>query len=150
MEDTHEKSLKRFTIDDVYAFLTEELRLRGEELAPDTDLHGDLDVDGDDFDLLAEAYAKRFGVDMSGYRWYFHHGEELTFNLGAFFFRPLNKRVKSIPVTPKMLLEYANKGMWSLEYPPHNLPKRRYDEIINVIFWLGSLVILVVFGLKQE
>jgi hypothetical protein len=78
---------------------------------------------------------------MNSYRWYFHAKEEGGWNsLGALFFKPPYKRVTHIPVTPKLLQDAANKGRWDLQYPPHTIPKRRWDLIINGILFLAVLL----------
>lgn len=92
----------------------------------------DLGVEGDDFFELEHAFAEHFKVDMSSYRWYFHHAEEGIAGLGALFFPPPNQRVRHIPVTINLLLESANAGRWALTYPAHQLPARRYDLVINL------------------
>ena len=125
---------------DIYAFLAQELGLDPAQLTPDVSLWDDLGVDGDDFFELEEAYAKRFNVDISGYRWYFHHRDEgFLFAPERLFFRP---PYNPIAVTPKMLLEAANAGKWSLEYPAHKGPPRRFD-ILAVIAILVCIIGLV-------
>jgi hypothetical protein len=130
------------TYDDVYEFLIEELKVKREQLTPDVSLRDRLGVEGDDFFEFEEAYARRFSVDMSAYRWYFHHGEE-GFSIGGLLFKPPYDRVDRIPVTPTLLLESANAGRWPLEYPPHELPAVRYDGIVNVGIFLALGVILL-------
>jgi hypothetical protein len=99
-------------------------------------------VGGDDFHKFIDAYANTFNVDMTGYLWYFHAGEE-GHNIGGIIFKPPYEKVTQIPVTPAMLLDFANKGYWDVFYPPHNLPKRRWDIIFNKV--LIVLVIAFVF-----
>ena len=114
------------SLDDIYDFLSEEVGVIKAEIRSDTDLHAELRVDGDDFFELAETFQERFSVEMSSYRWYFHHGEE-GWSLGGLFFRAPQDRVARIPVTPQLLLESANSGRWMLEYPEHTIPPERYD-----------------------
>ncbi len=45
---------------------------------------------------------------MSNYLWYFHCNEEGTGSIGGMFFNTPYKSVNRIPVTPKMLTEFAN------------------------------------------
>lgn len=114
--------------------------LRGEV---DADVFGALGIDGDDgFDFI-DSFAARFGTDMSGYRWYFHHGEE-GWGVGGLFFRPPYARVKTIPITRDILVEAIRSGRWPIEYPAHELPKVRWDTRINQGVALGLLVLLAV------
>ena len=108
-----------------------------DKLKPGDDLLNDQGVCGDDFHELIDEYAKIFNVDMTGYLWYFHAGEEGGWNsIGGSFFKPPYERVIHIPVTPALLLESANKGRWDIQYPPHKLPKRRWDIIINQVLFV--------------
>ena len=97
----------------------------------------DQGVCGDDFHELIDEYAKLFNVDMRGYLWYRHAEEEGGWNsFRGSFFKPPNKRVTHIPVTPALLLEMANERHWDVQYPSHKLPKRRWDMIINQVFFV--------------
>ena len=108
-----------------------------DKLMPGDDLLNDQGVCGDDFHELIDEYAKIFNVDMTGYLWYFHAGEEGGWNsIGGSFLKPPYERVIHIPVTPTLLLESANKGRWDIQYPPHKLPKRRWDIIINQVLFV--------------
>ena len=104
----------------------------------------DIGADGDDMFLLMAAYSDRFGVDLSTYRWYFHHGEEGgSWSFGGLFFDPPYRRVPHMPITVAMLHEFAEQKRWGIQYPEHQLPKRRIDMLINqilfvvVLSWLG-------------
>lgn len=55
--------------------------------AADVDLFDGLGVVGDDCFEFITAFAKRFDVDMAGYLWYFHHGEEGPIGAGCCFGR---------------------------------------------------------------
>ena len=79
---------------------------------------------------------------MNSYLWYFHTDEEGN-SFGSGFFKPPNERVKHIPVTAEVLLKSANEGKWTIEYPEHKIPKRRYDIIINQILILLAVIILI-------
>lgn len=124
-----------YSIDDICVFLVKQLRVSRSELTPSTNLRRDLGVDGDDFFELEDAFSREFGVDMSGYRWYFHHGEEGA-NIGRWFVPAPYDRVREIPVTPQLLLDSANAGKWIVEYPDHQLPARRYDVLISRLVYL--------------
>jgi hypothetical protein len=125
-----------FSVKDIIAFLGEEFNL--ERVGEDTDLYLDLDISGDDFFELIADYSKRFNVDVSEYLWYFHSDEQ-SINIGAWFVKPPNKRVRRIAVTPKLLTQFANTGKWEINYPPHALPEKRWDLIINRILALLAL-----------
>jgi len=125
---------------EIYAFLSKVSGASEARLTPSVDLEHGLGITGDDFFELAEQFSGEFHVDMSTYRWYFHHGEEVTFNPGALFFKPPNRQVSHIAVTPLLLLEAANSGRWPVSYPKHRLTTRRYDI-------LATYVLLVVGGL---
>jgi hypothetical protein len=124
----------------IYAFLSEEVGVDTACLKHDTSLQDDLGVAGDDFDELVGDYAERFGVDISGYRWYFHHDAEGSGPADLFFKQPSYER---IAVTPTLLLESANAGRWMLEYPQHRGPRRRIHQ--SLLSCLFILVILMLF-----
>lgn len=102
----------------------------------------ELGVYGDDWDELMTAYAERFRVDMSEYLWYFHTREEGQ-SIGGLVFRPPNRGVHQIRVRIAMLREFAGSGKWSIDYPQHRLPNRRYDLLINATI-VGLFVLVVV------
>ncbi len=131
-------------IDHIIAFIKEETG--AEIVVENSDIDYDIGCTGDDFSELMEKYAKLYKVDMSSYLWYFHHYEEGN-NFGNYFFKAPNEYVKHIPVTPKLLLEFAEKGKWALTYPQHTLPKRRYDIIANQIFFLVAIILAIYFWL---
>lgn len=128
------------TIDDIFSFLEKSQGVRRKCIFPDSDLCEDLGIDGDDFFKLEEQFAREFGVDMNGYLWYFHHGEEGC-NVGSLFFAAPRERIQHIAVTPVILLDAANRKTWPLEYPLHTLPSRRYDTGIN------RVIVYLIFGL---
>jgi hypothetical protein len=105
----------------------------------DADVFGALGIDGDDGSEFIEQFAERFGVDMGGYRWYFHHGEE-GWGLGALLFRPPDWRVETIPITREILLEAIRSRRWPIDYPPHELPKVRWD------LWINGAMAVAVLG----
>ncbi len=128
-----------YHIEDILNFLDEEAACSNPQ--PASDLVHDLGIWGDDFHGTISAFAERFSVDMSNYLWYFHTFEE-GFNFpGGLVCKPPNDRVKRIPVTPKMLLDFANAGKWDMTYPPHELPRYRWDRLINWIFWLSIIMV---------
>jgi hypothetical protein len=127
-------------IDDIIEFVKEQSGLK--DVNEDSDIFKDLGCTGDDFHELIGLYAKQFNVDMSSYLWYFHADEEGN-NIGGVFFLPPYKRVIRIPVTPFMLFNFAQSGRWGVVYPVHEIPKRRYDLLINGILILGFIGYLI-------
>jgi len=118
------------------------------KITDETDIF-DSGVVGDDFHELIEKFAKTYSVDMKNYLWFFHTDEEGRDGIVEFFFDPPNRRVKRIPVTPSLLTKFANKGKWSMKYPKHKIPKKRYDLIINEILMVAIIVSLIVYALKK-
>lgn len=119
-------------------------------LQSDSDIFTLLKIDGDDCDDLLSKYSEKYDVDMNGFLWYFHYQEEgsLTFNFGNIFFKNPHNRVKEIPITPKMLAEFAVSKKWDINYPKHELPKYRYDIIINYL--IIAVLILGIILLKVK
>ena len=123
----------------IFAFLGEELGVDQAHLTPDTSLHDDLGVGGDEFDELVGDFAERFRVDMSGYRWYFHHDAKGTDPADLFFRQPSYDR---IAVTPRLLLESANAGRWVVAYPSHRAPRRGLHlSILSCVFMMLILML---------
>ena len=115
-----------------------------DKITSETDVFRECGVSGDDCDELLHSFQEKYNVDMTEYLWYFHHEEEGSWNsIGGSFFKSPNERVKRIPITPKMLTEFANSKKWKIYYPEHKLPKYRYDIYINWIF-LISLILLII------
>ncbi len=129
---------------DLDAFIRD---ISGEDRLPakDADLFHKFGIDGDDASEFMEAFAARFGVDMTGFLWYFHHGEEVWSPL-SFVFKPPYMRVKTIPVTIALLEEAIATKRWPVVYPPHTLPERRWDILAVYPFMIA--VILAVFALS--
>ena len=126
------------TINDILNLVKE--KTGANNINPETDIFSDLGCVGDDFHELIDEYAKRFSIDMSGYLWFFHADEE-GISVGGLFFKPPYEKVKRIPITPTILLHYANEGKWSMKYPAYKLPKRRFDLIINLI----TVIVVVIW-----
>jgi hypothetical protein len=133
------------TIDEVIAFVREETGFRG-PLTEATSLQTDIGVYGDDMYEFMAAYAKRFAVDLSGYLWYFHTGDEGWPNIGSMFFPSPHSLVSEIPITVSMLHDFAERGKWAVEYPHHKLPRStvsRWDLRLNVLFAVGLIFLVV-------
>lgn len=127
-------------IDEIYTFLVDEQGVSRSKLFPDSNLERDLGIEGDDFSDLMEAFAQEYSVDMSSYLWYFHHEEE-GWNFGSLFFKPPNKQVETIEITPKILLQAAISRVWPVCYPEHKLKKGRPDIICDVVFLISLAVV---------
>ncbi len=123
---------------DLVELIVDKVGVNATELLPDADIEHDLGCTGDDFHELMDAYSDRFNVDMSGYLWYFHTTEE-GYNLGGLFFLSPDKRVQRIPVTLDLLVDSALNRKWTVNYPPHKIPNKRWDIRINVI--IGFVVL---------
>ena len=131
-----------YFLEDIMKFIIDKTGCTKEDVNDESDLVNDLGCSGDDFHELIDEYAKKFNVDMTSYLWYFH-GDEEGQNIGALFFKPPYKRVKHIPLTPSILLACANQGKWTVIYPEHKLPKRRYDILINVLLILVYITVIL-------
>jgi hypothetical protein len=127
-------------LDDIVEFVQAQTGYR-KPISEGADLDQDIGVFGDDMDDLLAAYAERFDVDMASYLWYFHTGEE-GLGVGSLFFKPPNRRVEHIPVTPAVLLRSARAGVWSVDYPDHSLPPRRLDVLVNQVFVAVGLAVV--------
>jgi hypothetical protein len=125
--------MNKITEEEIIQFLKEETY--EDSITSETDVFNECGVDGDDCDELLFKYSEKYLVDMSDFLWYFHYQEEgsINFKLGSLFFKNPHQRVKTIPITPKMLTDFANSKIWKIDYPEHKLPKYRYDMIINYI-----------------
>ncbi len=88
-----------------------------------TRLFEDLDMDGDDFDVVIEV-ADRYGIDLAGYRWHHHSGMEGC-NPLWFILPPWWMRTTHIPVRVADLVEAAESGSWPIEYPEEQVPPRQ-------------------------
>lgn len=133
------------TLHEIIQFVRE--RTGAQNVNPESDINSELGVDGDDFHELMREYSDKFNVDMDTFLWYFHSGEEGQ-NLGGIIFDPPYKRVDRIPVTPKMLLTFSETGSWNINYPKHELPKKRYDMIFNRfigILLVAVMIIILIF-----
>ncbi|MCG8579135.1 MAG: DUF1493 family protein [Bacteroidales bacterium] len=127
------------SIDEILKFIQDQTGL--DSLESDSDIF-ELGIVGDDFDDLIGRFSEKYKVQMGSYLWYFHTDEEGQ-NIGGLFFKPPNKRVERIPITPRVLLDIANHGSWNIFYPKHRLPKYRIDTLINWIFATGVIFFFI-------
>jgi hypothetical protein len=130
---------------DIYLFLEQELGINAKALKPDSDLFEDFGVFGDDLFELVEVFAENYSVKVDDFLWYFHSPEEAS-SLFGIIFPPPNKRVSRIPITPDMLVQYANKKYWGLKYPTHEIPNRRWDILLSQLLLITLLIALVAVG----
>ncbi len=96
-------------------------------------------IGGDDAFEFMERLTEKHEIDMTPYRWYFHHGEE-GHNLGSIFFKPPDQCVKRIPVTPEVLSLAIHDKRWPLEYPEHELSKTRWDIRLNQLLVIAGVI----------
>ncbi|MBL7974181.1 MAG: DUF1493 family protein [Candidatus Kapabacteria bacterium] len=136
-----------YTLTNIIDFITQQTE--SSKVAKDSDIELDLGCTGDDFNDLIEKYAEQFNVDMSLYLWYFHHSEEGLMSVGNIFFKTPDQRVTHIPITPTMLLEFAQSGKWNVRYPEHTIPPKRYDILVNQIIALIIMCVFIVFLLYK-
>lgn len=129
------------SIEEIYTLLENQCGVKRHQLRMDVDIFDELGVEGDDFSELIESFSSTFNVDISNYRWYFHSNDEGT-NLFSFMFRPPNKKVSRIPITPELLLRISKTKSWDISYPNHEVPENRNDISFS---WL--LLILIIVGL---
>ena len=133
----------RYRLEDIEAFVAKQVGEPVGALDPGLDLFERFRIDGGNCDEFVTKFSAAFDVNLSGYLWYFHHGEEphpgLLFQV---FWPPPDQRVARIPISPRILLASANAGAWTIEYPEHSLPKRRHDIIAGWVF----LTLIVLFG----
>lgn len=137
-----------YKIEDIIIFLKEEIS-DSIEIHRNSDLENDIGITGDDVTELMDKYANKFKVNMETYLWYFHHDEETVGLLGTHFFSTPRNLVTHIPITPLVLLESANAGYWTVQYPDHHIPQRRYDILCNRIFVIVLLIILIAITIKK-
>ena len=135
-------------LDDILVFIAEETGCDCKRLRSDGDIFKFARIEADDCFTLIHNFGKRFNVDLTEYLWYFHHSEEGT-NIGSFFVKSPDQRVKRIPVTPNLLLESAQEKRWVCQYPEHRLPKTRADILINQIVFLSALVLVLILILLK-
>jgi hypothetical protein len=133
--------MNKITEEEIIQFLKEETY--EEVITSETDIFNECGISGDDSHELIEKYQMKYNVDMSNYLWYFHCDEEGSTFITGMFFKPPYKRVTRIPITPKMLTDFANSKIWKIDYPEHKLPKYRYDMIFNKVLFLVILIWLI-------
>ena len=136
------------TIEEIVDFTKKELKEK--DIFPDTDIFS-LGIYGDDMDEFLGSYHKKYNVNFDNYLWYFHNEEEINnnFSIGKIFFKPPYDSVERIPITPEILTKFANTKVWEIDYPEHQLPKYRYEMILDFIIFGGIALIILYFSLKK-
>lgn len=124
--------------------------LKEDNIFPDTDIFS-LGIYGYDLDEFLGSYHKKYGVNFDNYLWYFHNEEEISnnFSIGKIFFKPPYDSVERIPITPEILTKFAKTKVWEIDYPEHQLPKYRYDVLIDQIIFGGLALIIIYISLKD-
>ena len=140
--------LKMITIEEIVDFTKD--FLKEDNIFPDTDIFS-LGIYGDDMDEFLGSYHKKYNVNFDNYLWYFHNEEEISnnFSIGKIFFKPPYHSVERIPITPEILTKFANTKVWEIDYPEHQLPKYRYDVLIDQIIFGGLALIIIYISLKD-
>ena len=134
----------KHSIEVIKRFIVDKTGCEYDEVKVDADIDHDLGCTGDDFHELINEYSDKFNVNMESYLWYFHTYDEGHSNsIGRVFFKTPYERVKHIAVTPNVLLESARTGKWTIEYPEHKLPKRRYDILINEVVVVLFIIFII-------
>ena len=136
------------TVEEIIDFTKKELKEK--DIFSDTDIFS-LGIYGDDMDEFLGSYHKKYNVNFDHYLWYFHNEEENSSNIsiGKLFFKRPYDRVKRIPITPELLAKFANTKVWEIDYPNHQIPKFRYDVLIDQIIFGGLALIIIYFSLKK-
>lgn len=140
-----------FAVSDPRSSLAEFLQEFGGEkplqmpLPDDADLFDRLGIEGDDALDFMDKFAARFAVDVTDYRWYFHHAEE-GWNIGGLFFAPPYRRVERVPITTGLLAEAIETKQWPLRYPDHVLPSVRWDIRLNQFVGVLTLGLLALWA----
>ncbi|MEM1267095.1 MAG: DUF1493 family protein [Pseudomonadota bacterium] len=89
---------------------------RSDPTAGTDDLLRHYGIAGDDAFEFMEAFGKDFDVDLSGYRWIFHHNDE-GYHLSFIRFHSASRAVARIPISIDLLLAAAKSGVWPVDYP---------------------------------
>lgn len=68
-------------------------------------------------------YAMRFGVNVSSYKWWFHHRDDGVLAMPLVAVDEAGEEIH-IPLDAGMLAGFAERGRWDLAYPKHRLALR--------------------------
>jgi len=108
---------------EIIAFVAAHLAAEATRLRADTSLFHDLGVDGTDGWDFLDAYAQRFGVDMSSLNVDLHFGPEAAFNPVAYLYFQILKpeKLRFVPITIQHLTNCALSKKW---VTPKESPRR--------------------------
>ncbi|MDI9309369.1 MAG: DUF1493 family protein [Limnohabitans sp.] len=114
----------RITEKEIIAFIKDEFWET--DLNSYSDVFCEVGIDGDDcYDFLMR-YSDFFCVDIKSFLWYFHYQAEGNLcSFSNFFSQVPNESVTYIPITVKMLSDFANSKKWNINYPVHELPSKK-------------------------
>jgi len=100
--------------EEVFQFVADECGVPRERLTLDTRLLHDLRIDGADGTDLVERFAKRFGVEMTGFRNELHFGPEAGCNPVAYLWLRAfqSNKLQFVPITIGDLVEAATTRHW--------------------------------------
>ena len=112
--------------------------------AEQKDLFGAFGMEGDDANEFLEAYADRFGVDMSGFRWEFHYvADEPPFRRRVLPVDVNGEVIPFMPVTLHQLIRAAETGRWRFDYPEHTIRISRFPQYVLVFALVLTLFVLL-------
>jgi len=108
-------------------------------------------IAGDAADEFLLAFAGRFDVDLTKFRYYFHYdGDELPGYPKAVARDAKGKPHSFIPITLDMLIAAVERGRWEFDYPAFTLRTTRFPAWVNsvlklilvawVVFWVVRLL----------
>lgn len=128
-------------VEEIFALIRDETNFRG-KFESDTDICAATGIVGMDVSILVESFAEKFDVDMSAFQYAYHYqGERFDCEFGSEF------GYSYIPLTPRLLKEMAESGVWAIDYPPSSesaiwrwRPRRCFP-------WRWVVGLAVLFGL---
>ncbi len=136
-------------IEDIYHFISRADPMLLGDLKPNADLHDDLGITGESFNLIMSKFGREFNVDMRNYLWYFHHPEENALGLAGLFRNSPSFRVPHIPVTPNLLLQAVELGRWPVEYPEHDISGNNFEITIDRFIALSLFLFIISWLMSQ-
>jgi len=111
----------------------------------EADVLAALDLDGDEAVALIDAFAKEFGVDLTGYEARFHHRDAgRVLRPGWPFPAPPLFGVR-LPIAVSVLSRAAQTGRWPVVYPVLTVARSR--QWLNAPLILIGLPLLVALGI---
>lgn len=98
-------------------------------LPPNADILEATNIDGDDVSEFIQDFAAHFHVDLTGYRWFYHHSPE---GWGFSTFAPFwgaAYDARRVPLTIALLEQAAMLGKWPLAYRNLSETEHAYDQL---------------------